>query len=471
MADLHVSRRCPARSGVIAGLIALLATLALLPSGQAGAVIDGTNGKTAGLGISRPGVPQQVIANDLPRMKSDGINTGTIDVWWDVDKQDSSSVHPGSITPSDADLVLAIQRVKTAGMKVMFEPKVWCPSCQPMHWRGILKPKNRSAFFDSYRKMINHYADLSQQTGVDVYFIGSEMNSLQDATDEWRRIAREARVRYKGRLAYEVNWDVWNEVKFWDAVDVVSVSAYFPLSDLERPTVAELKAGWQASRVKEFKGHTWAKNMATLARTTGKQVLFGEAGYLSSTYAARKPYDESQRFDPDQQVQADAYQALLETFEHESWWMGVVWWEWVPEAGSDSGSSMTYSPRDKQAEKLMSAWYARGWRPGAPGGPIPIVPPLAAARGRNAAAAQAQRRPDAVAAAATRPLDLSAIAAAGTKPMMAAGPVADAETSSSSDVGAKALRVAALLLAGVAFVFHRRLVLLRRQLRNPARLA
>jgi hypothetical protein len=469
MVDLHVLRRCPARSGLVAGLITLLASLALFPSGQAGAVVDGTNGKTAGLGISRPGVPQQVIANDLPRMKGDGINTGTIDVWWDVDKQDSSSVHPGSITPSDADLVVAIQRVKTAGMKVMFEPKVWCPSCQPMHWRGILKPKNRTAFFESYRKMINHYADLSQQSGVDVYFIGSEMNTLQDATDEWKRTAQEARQRYKGRLAYEVNWDVWNEVKFWDAVDVVSVSAYFPLSDLESPTVEELKAGWQASRAKEFKGHTWAKNMATLARTTGKQVLFGECGYLSSTYAARKPYDESQRFDPDQQVQANAYQALLETFDHESWWMGVVWWEWVPETGSDSGSSMTYSPRDKQAEKLMSAWYARGWRPGAPGGPIPIVPPLAAARGRNAAAAQAQRRPDAVAAAATRPLDLSAIAAAGTKHMTAAGPVADAETSSSGDVGAKALRVAALLLAGVAFVSHRRLVLLRRQLRGTAR--
>jgi hypothetical protein len=100
-------------------------------------------------------------------MKGDGINTGTIDVWWDVDKQDSSNVHPGSITPSDADLALAIQRVKTAGMKVMFEPKVWCPSCQPMHWRGILKPKNRTAFFESYGKMINHYADLSQQSGVE----------------------------------------------------------------------------------------------------------------------------------------------------------------------------------------------------------------------------------------------------------------------------------------------------------------
>src|SRR2546423_640618 len=156
MADLHVLRRCPARSGVVAGVITLLATLALLPSGQAGAVSDGTGGKIAGLGISRPGVPQQVIANELPRMKGDGINTGTIDVWWDVDKQDSSSVHPGSITPSDADLALAIQRVKTAGMKVMFEPKVWCPSCQPMHWRGVLQPEEPTALFHASPTMAHH---------------------------------------------------------------------------------------------------------------------------------------------------------------------------------------------------------------------------------------------------------------------------------------------------------------------------
>ena len=471
MVDLRVIRRYPARTSVLAGLVALVACLGVLPAGNAGAAADGTRGKVAGLGISRPGVPQQVIASELPRMRGDGINTGTIDVWWDVDKENSSTVHPGSITASDADLALAIQRVKTAGMKVMFEPKVWCPSCQPMHWRGILKPKDRQAWFESYRKMINHYADLAQQAGVDVYFIGSEMNSLQDATDEWQRIATEARQRFKGRIAYEVNWDVWDQVKFWDSVDIVSVSAYFPISDAERPTVEELKAGWQASRTKAFKGHTWAKNMATLARTTGKQVLFGEVGYLSSTYGARKPYDEGQRFEPDEQVQANAYQAVLETFERESWWMGVVWWEWVPQTGSDPATTMSYSPRDKQAEKLMAAWYARGWRPGAPGGPVPIVPPVSASRPvRDGAVAQAQRRPDAVAAAATRPLDLSAIAAAGTKPIPAA-PRVHHESSSSDPLGPKALKLAALVLAGFAFVSHRRLVLLHRRVRQVAHVA
>src|SRR6266542_5443726 len=110
MVDLRLIRRYPARTSVLAGIVALVACLASLFVGGAGAATDGTNGKIAGLGISRPGVPQQVIASELPRMKADGINTGTIDVWWDVDKQDSSSVHPGSITPSDADLALAIQR-------------------------------------------------------------------------------------------------------------------------------------------------------------------------------------------------------------------------------------------------------------------------------------------------------------------------------------------------------------------------
>src|SRR5438876_11829196 len=122
MVDLRVIRWYPARTTVLAGVVALVACLASLFVGGAGAATDGTRGKIAGLGISRPGVPQQVIASELPRMRGDGINTGTIDVWWDVDKENSSNAHPGSITASDADLAIAIQRVKTAGMKVMFEP-------------------------------------------------------------------------------------------------------------------------------------------------------------------------------------------------------------------------------------------------------------------------------------------------------------------------------------------------------------
>ena len=454
----------------IVALAALVAAVITASASGGAAAENGTKGKVAGLGISRPGVPQQVIANDLPRMLRTGVNTGMIDVWWDVDDENASTMHPGTITTSDADIALAIQRAKAAGLRVMFEPKIWCPKCQPLHWRGILKPKNRKAFFRNYRAMINHYARIAQDEGVEVYFIGSEMNTLQGDTAEWREIATQARERFRGRLAYEVNWDTWSEPKFWDAVDLVSVSAYFPLSDAARPKLADLKAGWRSSRTKDFRNRNWFEDMATLARTTGKQVLFGECGYLSSTYAARRPYDESARYEPDQQLQADAYQALLETFEGEPWWAGVIWWEWYPTTGSDPGESTTYSPRDKLAEQLLTAWYANAWRPGSPGGPAGRSPVLAPAPlgsilppGLGTGGGTAAGTADAVASGGgVTPVVAPDAAGSGSG---AAIPIAGTGDDASR-LPRRALKIFAALLVIESFIGHRALVRRRTRARR-----
>src|SRR3989442_12195033 len=90
-------------------LIALVGT-AIVATPPLGAAEDGTRGKVAGLGISRPGVPQQVIANDLGRMRKTGVNTGMIDACWDVEGEGANTVHPGPIPSPDAALALARQR-------------------------------------------------------------------------------------------------------------------------------------------------------------------------------------------------------------------------------------------------------------------------------------------------------------------------------------------------------------------------
>lgn len=313
----------------------------------------------AGMGLSPPGTPQQAVATELPRIKGDGINTGSFDVWWDVDAETKTEVTPGSITISDSDLKLAIQKAKAAGLKVVLEPKVWCPRCRPSTWRGYLQPDDVNTFFDNYRAMIDHYAEIAQQTGVDIFYIGSEMSMVQDETDQWRQVAAEARARYSGTLTYGVNWNVLDRVHFWNVVDLVSVSAYFPLSGDERPSIDDLKSAWKTSQDPAWKGRHWFDELVALHNDTRKPIFFGEAGYLSSTYAAHQPYDETATHDPDQKLQSDAYQALLETFEGQSWWAGVVWWEWTLSNGND----MSYSPRNKVAEQLLKSWYVDGWRP------------------------------------------------------------------------------------------------------------
>ncbi|HVA42061.1 MAG TPA: hypothetical protein VNF50_01100, partial [Acidimicrobiales bacterium] len=57
-------------------------------------------------------------------------------------------------------------------------------------------------------------------------------------------------------------------------------------------------------------------------------------------------------------LQANLYQALLQTFSGYSWWMGVAWWEW-----SDATGDAARTPRGKAAETLLRNWYVNGWRP------------------------------------------------------------------------------------------------------------
>lgn len=333
---------------------------------------DGTNGKVAGTGISPPGLPLKGVLGDLGRMRRVGLNTASLDVFWYVDGITATTVHPGKITLSDAEIDDAVASARAVGMRVMLTPKLYCPDCARASWRGILQPSDRRAFFTAYRDMINHYAGIAQRDGVWLYFIGSEYNSLEGAPDEWREVARQVRLVYDGKIGYEVNWDVWNEVTFWDAVDVVGVSAYFPLSDADRPSVEELKAGWISSNDKKFAGETWYGDLASLAKSTGKPILFGEVGYPTWVRTAQEPFEPARKDRAaDVGGQANAYEAVLETFEGQPWWLGAIWWEYR--------DSSAYSFKDRPAEQLLARWYVDGVRPAsARSRPPAALPPLKA---------------------------------------------------------------------------------------------
>src|SRR5260370_9805910 len=128
-------------------------------------------------------------------MRRAGVNSVMIDVWQDVDSEQSVTIHRGDITVPDDTLLTAMERATAAGMRVYFTPKLWCPNC-PHTWRGILQPAPRTTFYDNYRAFINYYADLGLKGGADVFVIGSEMNSTQndDLSDgqgpggPWRKV-------------------------------------------------------------------------------------------------------------------------------------------------------------------------------------------------------------------------------------------------------------------------------------------
>lgn len=328
-------------------------------SAPAAAAPRPTTGQVAGVVVAA-GRPAQPVQNlDLGRVRDTGLNTAAISVFLDVDPLTQSSVRAGAATIPDGDLLATMQQVRAVGLRPVVSLLVQCTGCANP-WRGALSPSDPAAFFASYRDAAGHYADLARRGGAVLFVPASEMSSLQRFTADWRRVLVESRSRFGGPVAYAANWDAIDGVGFWDAADLVGVSAYFPLSDAEHPRYDELVAAWHSSRMRNFAGRDWFGELKALAHRTGKPVLFAEAGYRSATYAARWPADGSGGRAADATAQADAYRALLATFSGEPWWAGVIWWEWtIPPAPGDT----SFTPRDKEAEAVLRRWY--GDRPAA----------------------------------------------------------------------------------------------------------
>src|SRR5262249_34855247 len=115
-------------------------------------------------------------------------------------------------------------------------------------------------------------------------------------------------------------------------VDIIGVDATFPLTQSSTPPVSNLLNAWQGAQNSSGlasdainNGNVFAK-LRQLHITYDKSILFTGAGYESVGGANEKPGYAASIADPQGQTeQQNDMDALLRTFEPESWWLGVVW--------------------------------------------------------------------------------------------------------------------------------------------------
>lgn len=348
-----------------------------------------TLGKVAGYGVTTSANGDKIVTAEAERMAAPGHNMVSLEATWAVSSRTANDVRRTSSTVPDQDLLVAARRVREAGMNVMMTVKIFCESCTGTDsgWRGILQPSDRAEFFRNYRAMTNHYAQIAQQAGAAIFFVGSEMNTLQNETAAWRQVILEARTRFGGSIGYQANWDALTGVGFWDDVDISAVSAYFPLSDEPQPNIADLLAAWRDSDTQAHRGSDWFGQIEAFARSHGKPVMFGEIGYQSAIGAAQRPFFKEKFNGVDEQLQADLYQTALTLFEGQSWWLGAIWWEYLVGPPKDDHD---YTPRGKLAEQLLTKWYAGQRPPSREQSLVGTTRPSAKADGRPPATGPAQ---------------------------------------------------------------------------------
>lgn len=254
----------------------------------------------------------------------------------------------------DGELRGYLARARRAGFRILLLPRIESEAFfePPFPFRADIQMRSASdlaAFHANYERMIVHYAELAQQSGVEILGIGLEYRKLVTAApDRWRRIAARAREVFDGKLTYSANWwKEYEEVTFWDALDYIGLGAYFELADRPRASLAEIGEGWIPVR----------KKLAALARRTGKPILFTETGYPGYADAARYPWKwqfETSRA-VDVRHQAACFEAMFQSIAAEPWFAGLFLWRFSTDPSSVE--DWDYSPEGKPAEAVIRSWY------------------------------------------------------------------------------------------------------------------
>jgi hypothetical protein len=312
------------------------------------ATANATGSRTAGIAFLTENKSIAGSSAEFQRIRADGANTVSFDVWWHAPSYSTSTLAPSPATDSDADLSAATQEAQQAGLSVTLTLKFEVGNGGWRNgWRGKYNPPDPATFFSSYRTMVDHYADLAQRTRMSMLFVGSEMVMADGYVDEWHQMIASARQHYSGPVSYEQDWREVGRFSFGDALDVVSISGYFPISDEERPSLAQLKAGWHSYTAPgQSQVYDAFSAVEGQAQRWGKPVIFGETGYMATTYPGQNPCCNDAH-PADANLQYLAYKALLDTFVGQPWWGGAVWWAW------NDGDLRT--PAGKPAESLISA--------------------------------------------------------------------------------------------------------------------
>jgi len=306
-------------------------------------------------------------AASLQQLSLAGANSVTFVVTWYQDSVYSSSIYRTQNTASDASLTTAIVRARALGLKVIIKPHV---DSIDGNWRAHIHPCSitnvepcptvndlSGAWFSSYDAMMLRYADLAQQQGAAVLSVGAELIDMSTNVayaNQWRNLISTIRSHFGGKLTYSANWGSgdfateYTRIPFWDALDYIGLSAYFPLADAGiTPTVNGMTSRWV---------NTLQPQISVVQQQWNKPVLFIEGGYRSGTGTAQAPFDNWDSWSFNAQEQADCYQATFQAWANVSWFVGATFWNWETNPNV-SGNNTAYSVQNKLAYSVVAAWY------------------------------------------------------------------------------------------------------------------
>lgn len=248
-------------------------------------------------------------------------------------------------TMGDRELKEFIYYAKSLGFRVFLKPTA---NCLDGTWRAYIsffdedvpcEPK-WSEWFASYTDFQLHYARIAEETGCEMFIAGCEMVMTEHREEEWRKLIADIRKVYHGPVSYNTDKYQEHNVKWWDCVDVISSSGYYPADDWEN----------QLDRIEKVTEHF------------RKPFFFAETGCMSTAGSSLRPNDWEVEGETALEEQREWYEKAFRAMEKRPWVRGTALWSWSPALYSEDEAKCHryYEIYKKPAEEVVRRFFERG---------------------------------------------------------------------------------------------------------------
>lgn len=259
--------------------------------------------------------------------------------------------------PPDDVMRKMIRYARDKGLRVTMMPIVLLENPRDGEWRGKISPEGGrwDEWWEDYTNYIMHYTYIAQETGVEIFIVGSELISTESQTERWKALIGKVRGAYDGKLCYSANWDHYRVPQFWGDLDVVGMTTYYELTGGKDPTEETLAASWR--KIKRDINDWQVKS-----KINGP-LLFTEVGWPNQQTAAQYPWDYYRSQDkPDPDLQARCFKTFFDAWANEPGVAGFLVWEWRTHIDQVTApqKDTTYVPKDKPAMKIINRFFASG---------------------------------------------------------------------------------------------------------------
>ncbi|MFY9822201.1 MAG: hypothetical protein WAM82_12520, partial [Thermoanaerobaculia bacterium] len=297
-------------------------------------------------GYHAPGVGRQLDA--FAALGANAVSLMPFAFQRSLDQPEIAFLNHGPGSETDVGLIHATRLARARGFHVLYKPHLWARG----GWSGDVEMKTEedwARWWQSYRRYVLHHAFLARWAGADLFSVGCELSKTVKREAEWRDLIAAVRLLYPGIVTYSGNWYGDLEgVRFWDALDLIGIDAYDPLSASPQATRADLERG----------ARDVAARFARAARRTGKRILLTEVGFAARKAAWVAPHTESG--EPSEDDQALAYQALFAALARRPWLAGTFVWKAFSAPLAEGRGEADFRFQGRKAEGVIREYYGGG---------------------------------------------------------------------------------------------------------------